>query len=160
MYQFSANQKKRNNTNSLQAVKQALWKVEKSSPTLTMHAKWPRNPRTTAKNCRMESWEDGKTKKRQKKKELMNRILTPRYCCSSCCTGRRRRANRLGLSSSALLLLSASNSLCPLFTLSCSSLVALYKRKAQCTRQVVVRAKYIIKTQNSATRITINEATP
>ena len=52
---------------------------------------------------------------------------------------------RLGVPSSALLLLSASiSSLCPLFTLCCSSLVALSTRKALCSRQVAVRAKYIL----------------
>ena len=29
-----------------------------------MHPKWPRNTRTTAKNCRMESWEDGNAEKK------------------------------------------------------------------------------------------------
>ena len=37
VYQFSANQKEWNKTNSLQAVK-----AEKASQTLTMHPKWPR----------------------------------------------------------------------------------------------------------------------
>ena len=50
--------KRKETTNSLQTVKQALRKVEKSSPTLTMHPKWPRNTRKTAKHCRRESWED------------------------------------------------------------------------------------------------------
>ena len=94
------------------------------------------------------------------RKEWINLILTPRHRRSSCSTARRRRANSLGLSSSALLLLSASSSLCPLFTLCCSSLVALSKRKALCSRQVAVRAKYILKTQSSTISITINEATP
>ena len=58
VYQFTANQKERNKTISLQAVKQALWTVERSSPTLTIHPKWPRNTAKTAKNCRLESWED------------------------------------------------------------------------------------------------------
>ena len=58
VYQFTANQKERNKTNSLQDVKQALWKVEKSPPTLTIDPKWPRNTRKTAKNSRMESWKD------------------------------------------------------------------------------------------------------
>ena len=35
-----------------------FWKVENSSPTFTMHPKWLRYTRKTAKNCRMESWED------------------------------------------------------------------------------------------------------
>ena len=91
----------------------------------------------------------------------MNYNTYPRDRRSSCCTGRRRRSNRLGLSSSsALLLLSASISLCPLFILSCSSFVELSKRKALCSRQVAVRAKYILKTQSSTMSITINEATP
>ena len=94
-------------------------------------------------------------------------ILTPRHRRSSCCTGRRRRSNRLGIPSSALLLLSPSiSSLCALFTLCCSSLVALSTRKALCSRQVAVRAKYSLKTQSSTMTImikitiTINEATP
>ena len=34
------------------------WKVEKLSPTHTMHPKRPRYTRKTAKNCHMESWKD------------------------------------------------------------------------------------------------------
>ena len=44
VYQFSANQKEWNKTNSLQAVKALLKgrKIISASPTLTMHPKWPR----------------------------------------------------------------------------------------------------------------------
>ena len=48
VYQFSANQKEWNKTNSLKPPK-LFWKAEKSSPTLTMHPKWPRYKKSREK---------------------------------------------------------------------------------------------------------------
>ena len=55
VYQFSANQKEWNKTNSLQGLKQAIFKGRKLISEVH-HA--PKMASLHAKNCRMESWED------------------------------------------------------------------------------------------------------
>ena len=58
VYQFSAIKKNETKQTHFKPSNKHLWKVEKSSPTLMMHPKWPRYTQKTANYCIMESWED------------------------------------------------------------------------------------------------------